>query len=151
MATDWCAGFIIKSLYGLRQAAREWNTLFVSFLVAWGFVQSAADTCLFFLVRVKLVMIIVIWVNDIICADSDSTLRDKFAQDLSNEFPVEEKAELTWLLGIRVQHDQAGGLLNMSQELYMKDMGSKSEKLKQYGTTSRKIRIFALQSVDIFV
>ena len=104
-----------KSLYGLRQAAREWNTLFVSFLVKWGFVQSTADTCLFYLVRVTLVMIIVIWVDDIICADSDSTLRDKFAEDLSKQFPVEEKTELTWVLGIRVQHDLAGGLLTMSQ------------------------------------
>jgi hypothetical protein len=111
-----------KSLYGLRQAAREWNTLFVTFLVEWGFVQSAADTCLFFLVRVTLVMIIVIWVDDIICADSDTALRDKFASDLAKKFPVEEKTELTWVLGIRVQHDLANGMLTMSQELYVKDM-----------------------------
>ena len=111
-----------KSLYGLRQAAREWNTLFVTFLVQWGFVQSAADTCLFFLVRVTLVMIIVIWVDDIICADSDTALRDKFASDLAKKFPVEEKTELTWVLGIRVQHDLASGMLTMSQELYVKDM-----------------------------
>ena len=111
-----------KSLYGLRQAAREWNDLFVTFLVQWGFVQSAADTCLFFLVRVTLVMIIFIWVDDIICTDSDTALRDKFASDLAKKFPVEEKTELTWVLGIRAQHDLAGGMLTMSQELYVKDM-----------------------------
>ena len=66
-----------KSLYGLRQAARAWNTLFVTFLVAWGLAQSAADTCLFFFkVASKLVMIIVIWVDDVICASANDSVRD---------------------------------------------------------------------------
>ena len=112
-----------KSLYGLRQAAREWNTLFVTFLLAWGFAQSAADTCLFFFrVATKLVMIIVIWVDDVICASADDAVRDKFAADLAVKFTIEEKSELTWVLGIRVKHDRTDRQLALSQELYVKDM-----------------------------
>jgi len=112
-----------KSLYGLRQAAREWNTLFVTFLVAWGFAQSAADTCLFFFkVASKLVMIIVIWVDDVICASANDSVRDKFVVDLAVKFTIEEKTELTWVLGIRVKYSRADRQLALSQELYVKDM-----------------------------
>ena len=107
-----------KSLYGLRQAAREWNKLFVGFLIKWGFTQSTADTCLFFLEdQSVIVMILVIWVDDIICADAEPAIRDRFVADLGRAFPVEEKAELQWVLGIRVEHRQRDLLLTMSQEL----------------------------------
>jgi len=36
-----------RSLYGLKQAARQWNQVLVQFLTKWGFVQSTIDTCLF--------------------------------------------------------------------------------------------------------
>ena len=36
-----------RSLYGLKQAGREWAALFASFLLQWGFVRSNIDTCLF--------------------------------------------------------------------------------------------------------
>ena len=32
-----------RSLYGLRQAGREWNTLLVKFIIDWGFKQSSVD------------------------------------------------------------------------------------------------------------
>jgi len=36
-----------KSLYGLKQAGRQWNKEFTSQLKAFGFSQSAHDHCLF--------------------------------------------------------------------------------------------------------
>jgi hypothetical protein len=112
-----------KSLYGLRQAAREWNKLFVAFLLEWGFVQSSADTCLFhYSASSRLVMLIVIWVDDIICADADAKIRNMFATELAKKFPIEEKTELTWILGIKVKRDLKTGSLALSQELYIKDV-----------------------------
>ncbi|KAI0999166.1 hypothetical protein K3495_g9030 [Podosphaera aphanis] len=37
----------LRSLYGLKQAARDWNLLCKANLKRWGFVQSLADPCLF--------------------------------------------------------------------------------------------------------
>ena len=33
-----------RSLYGLKQAGREWGVLFASFLISWGFIRSSIDT-----------------------------------------------------------------------------------------------------------
>lgn len=38
---------LVKSLYGLKQASREWNVEFCRVLFAYGFTQSAHDHCLF--------------------------------------------------------------------------------------------------------
>ncbi len=36
-----------KSIYGFRQAGRNWNELFKSTLINMGYIQSAADPCIF--------------------------------------------------------------------------------------------------------
>ena len=36
-----------RTLYGLKQAGREWAKLFASFLIDWGMVRSTIDTCLY--------------------------------------------------------------------------------------------------------
>ncbi|KHJ32258.1 hypothetical protein EV44_g0261 [Erysiphe necator] len=38
---------VLRSLYGLKQSARDWNQLLHSQLLSWGFIQSLADPCLF--------------------------------------------------------------------------------------------------------
>ena len=56
--------------------------------------------------QAKLVMLIVIWVDDVICADADSAVRQRFAADLGKKFPIEEKTDLTWVLGIKIKYDR---------------------------------------------
>lgn len=38
---------LIRSLYGLKQASREWNAKFTSTLLSYSFKQSPHDHCLF--------------------------------------------------------------------------------------------------------
>jgi len=38
---------LLRSLYGLKQAARVWNQKIHAFLIKIGFVRSAADPCLY--------------------------------------------------------------------------------------------------------
>ena len=47
-----------RTLYGLKQAGREWGMLFSAFLVSWGFVRSTIDTCLFTYAKDKLMRLI---------------------------------------------------------------------------------------------
>ena len=55
-----------KSLYGLRQASREWYALLKKCLLALGFEQCMADSCVFRLVEDgEVVLILVVHVDDI--------------------------------------------------------------------------------------
>lgn len=38
---------LIKSLYGLKQASRCWNTKFKKFIKEFNFKESEADSCIF--------------------------------------------------------------------------------------------------------
>ena len=62
---------LLRSIYGLKQAAKLFNDLLVGFLVKWGFEQSTIDVCLFtYNVPVRKRLLAVIWVDDIVLADN---------------------------------------------------------------------------------
>ena len=111
-----------RSLYGLKQAGREWGVLFASFLISWGFVRSSIDTCLFTYAKSGLTLWMLVYVDDCIIVDNDESLRARFVADLSRRFPVDDRGELTWMLGLAVQRDRSARVLTLSQELYIKDL-----------------------------
>ena len=60
-------GFVCKlkrSLYGLKQAGREWAMLFAEFLVSWGLVRSTVDVCLYTYTRNESILWVLIYVDD---------------------------------------------------------------------------------------
>ena len=111
-----------RSLYGLKQAGREWGVLFASFLVSWGFTRSSIDTCLFTYAKSGLILWMLVYVDDCIIVDNDESLRARFVADLNKRFPVDDRGELTWMLGLAVRRDRSARELTLSQELYIKDL-----------------------------
>ena len=91
-----------RSLYGLKQAGREWGVLFASFLISWGFIRSSIDTCLFTYAKSGLILWMLVYVDDCIIVDNDESLRARFVADLSRRFPADDRGELTWMLGLAV-------------------------------------------------
>ncbi|KAG6414963.1 hypothetical protein SASPL_122361 [Salvia splendens] len=55
-----------KALYGLKQASRSWFLTIQSVLLSLGFQQSRADTSLFFRIRGKEVIYLLIYVDDML-------------------------------------------------------------------------------------
>lgn len=117
-----------RSLYGLKQAGREWHHLFTSTLKKWGFVQSEIDTCLFVYSRGTSLLWLVIWVDDCVIVDNDQGLRDEFIQYLHAVHPTEDKGELNWVLQVRVTRNRTERSITLSQELYIKDL------IKRFGS-----------------
>lgn len=111
-----------RSLYGLKQAGREWHQLFTSTLINWGFVQSQIDTCLFTFSRGQSLIWLVIWVDDCVIIDNDDDLRREFIDYLSGVHPTEDKGELNWVLQVKLTRDRVGKSIVLSQELYVKDL-----------------------------
>ena len=53
-----------RSLYGLKQASREWAALFSSFLVSWGMVRSTIDPCLYVFEAAGSILWVCVYVDD---------------------------------------------------------------------------------------
>lgn len=112
-----------RSLYGLKQAGREWHTLLAATLREWGFVQSNIDVCMFAYSRGSSKLWVVVWViDDCVIADNDAALREEFVSWLGTRFPVEDKSELSWILHVKVSRDRGRRSISLSQELYVRDL-----------------------------
>jgi hypothetical protein len=105
-------GYVCKlrrSLYGLKQAGREWALLLTQFLLAWGMVRSTIDVCLYQYAAGAVLLWVLIYVDDALIVDNDSGLRERFVADLGRRFPVEDKGELSWILNVAITRDRSDG------------------------------------------
>ena len=116
-----------RSLYGLKQAGREWAQLLSSFLVSWGFVRSTIDVCLYTYEKDGTVLWALVYVDDILLADNCPDLRARFLADISRRFPTEDKGELEWILNTAITRNRAARSLTLSQDLYTADLVAKFE------------------------
>ena len=114
-----------RSLYGLKQAGREWAGLFSSFLASWGFTRSKIDTCLYMYHFGSTFLWAAVYVDDVLLVSNDKPLRARFMAALSARFPTDDKGELQWLLGIAITRDRSSRSLALSQELYISDLVAK--------------------------
>jgi hypothetical protein len=133
-------GYVCKlkrSLYGLKQAGREWANLFAQFLITWGLVRSTIDICLYTYSLASKILWVLIYVDDALIVDNDKSLRSRFVHDLSARFPVEDKGELSWILNVAIRRDRSARKLILSQELYVDDLLSKCDGFLSGSTTRR--------------
>ena len=114
-----------RSLYGLKQAGREWAVLFSSFLVDWGMTRSTIDVCLYTYSEADSILLVLIYVDDALIVDNSSKLRGRFVSDLGKRFPTEDKHDLVWILNVTISRDRAARTLTMSQSLYVTDLLTK--------------------------
>jgi len=99
--------------------------LFSAFLVSWGFVRSTIDTCLFTYAKDKLILWLLVYVDDCLIVENDESLRSRFVTDLGKRFPVDDRGELEWLLGVAITRESDHNVLSLSQESYIKDLVEK--------------------------
>ena len=77
-----------KSLYGLRQSGRNWNSSLHSYLVSEGFKQSQADYCMYTKITDDSLTVIVIWVDDLIIASSSMNTLMSVKRNLGVRFKI---------------------------------------------------------------
>ena len=100
-----------KSLYGLRQASRQWHNHLAERLRSLGFTQCLADACVFrLMVNNKVSITLVVHVDDIFAVGSVERC-DRFGRDLSKLVPIKNLGELRWYSGLHYERDWERGTL----------------------------------------
>ncbi|KAI0992835.1 hypothetical protein K3495_g15349, partial [Podosphaera aphanis] len=129
----------LKSLYGLKQAGRDWNLLLKDFLVnTCKFTQSLADPCLFVNEEKKLYLLV--YVDDIAAAAEKKENIDWFYQMLSSRFNAKNLGEIKKILGVRVTRDRKNKTIYIDQEQYL-DKVLESFGMKKSKSRTKKIPI----------
>lgn len=91
---------LTKSLYGLKQANRQWFTKFTTFILSIGFIQSHADSSLFTYHKGSDTLVLLLYVDDILLAGNNSGLILEVKEQLHNTFNIKDLGPLHYYLGI---------------------------------------------------
>ena len=96
-----------KSLYGLKQAARQWYKKFDSFMVDHEYKRNTSDHCIF----VKRFLdgdfiILLLYVDDMLIVGHDARKIDKLKEELSKSFAMKDLGPAKQILGMKITHDR---------------------------------------------
>jgi len=97
-----------KSLYGLRQAPRQWFGKLSSKLCEYGFVRSYADYSLFVYRKGDIFMALLVYVDDIVLASNDTQATQNFKSYLHACFSIKDLGTLNISLVLRSLEDLKG-------------------------------------------
>lgn len=118
---------LLRSLYGLKQAARVWNQKIHAFLIKLGFVRSNADPCLY----IKKFLYITIWVDDLLIVGKNGRDIANVKGQLAGEFEMKDLGKLEYFLGMRIMRS-LNGSISIDQNGYIRQI------LERFGMEASK-------------
>jgi len=110
-----------KSLYGLKQSARQWNKKLHSVLTELDFKRIESDPSVYIYSNREFRIIVPIYIDDITLALKSPAATDKYVQLLSQHFKGRDLGALRFLLGIAVERDWPTRTLKLHQRQFILD------------------------------
>ncbi|XP_050229335.2 beta-galactosidase 15-like [Mercurialis annua] len=108
-----------KSIYGLKQASRQWYLKFHKVVLSFGFEVNLFEDCVYHKFSGSRFIFLVLYVDDILLASSDIELLHETKKFLSKHFEMKDLGEASFVLGIQIHRDRSRGILGLSQKGYI--------------------------------
>ena len=121
---EHCYYKLNKSLYGLKQSSRCWNSELHAYLIKLGFVQSASDPCIYFKLADEL-CIIAVYVDDLIIACKSVAEINAIKQCLCDRYKMKDLGVLSNFLGVKVEHDVKNKSIFINQSTFASSLVNK--------------------------
>src|SRR5882762_8478461 len=113
---------LLKAIYGLKQASRQWHRKLHSALLDMGFSQLSADTSVYVCRQHRGITILMVYVDDIQIMGNSTAHIISVKQELGKRFDLTDLGELGYFLGIRVTRDHKHRTLELDQSKYIQDI-----------------------------
>lgn len=97
-----------KSIYGLKQASRQWNCKLTQSLLDYGFIQSKNDYSLFTKTTKHGQVALLVYVDDILIGGNNLTEVNDAKLYLQKQFKTRELGVPKYFLGIEISRSQKG-------------------------------------------
>ena len=111
-----------KSIYGLKQAYREWYLKFDEVITANGFKENIVDQCIYMKVSGRKYIFLVLHVDDILLVANDTNQLVETKQLLFSHFDMKDLGEASYVLGIKILGDRPSGIMRLSQQTYIESI-----------------------------
>ncbi len=111
---------LVKTLYGLKQAGREWNKELDSNLREKGDAHLRSDPCVYLWCTGDDFVTITVWVDDLLLFAMTIELKDKARADIRSEWEVTDLGEPTKIVGIEITINPES--IAISQHKYLENI-----------------------------
>jgi hypothetical protein len=115
---------LIKSLYGLKQALKQWHEKFDNTLIAAGFAVNESDTCVYYRYGGGESVMLCLYVDDILIFGSNLNVIEEVKNLLSSYFKMKDLGEADVILNIKLVREGDGGV-TLLQSHYVENVLSR--------------------------
>jgi len=91
-----------KSIYGLKQASRQWYLKFNDTIVSFRFKENTVDRRIYLKASGSKVIFLILYVDDILLATNDFSLLHDTKKFLSSNFEMKDMGEASYVIGIEI-------------------------------------------------
>jgi len=113
---------LLKSLYGLRQSPGLFHDTLEAWLRNYGFKAIDDDGTIFKLTRGRESIVLSLFVDDGLCATNSDALYQEFIRDLKGKFELSDQGDLSWYLGVNIEHNVSKGITTLNQGQFVDTM-----------------------------
>eukprot|EP00873_Tetraselmis_striata_P002448 jgi/Tetstr1/422712/TSEL_013509.t1 len=119
---------LLKSIYGLKQASREWYELIHKTLTGLGLARSNSDTSMYSMNHPRYgICIVLVYVDDILVVSDSIEWIWSAKSAIGAEFNMTDFGEAAFVMGMDLTRCWASGTIRLSQEQYTLEL------LEKYG------------------
>ncbi|GJT39381.1 retrotransposon protein, putative, ty1-copia subclass [Tanacetum coccineum] len=108
-----------RSIYGLKQASRQWNKRFDDEIKKFGFSQNADEPCVYLKASGSNVTFLILYVDDILIMDNSIPCLQDVKSYLGKCFAMKDLGEAAYILGIKIYRDRSRRLIGLCQSAYI--------------------------------
>ena len=113
---------LVKSIYGLKQASRNWNLEIDSFMKSIGYTPLISDSCVYIKrTQSDRFVLLSLYVDDTIvaCDKKDISVWESDKKTIASQYAIKDLGECEWILNMKVTRDRSNRTMTLSQEAYI--------------------------------
>ncbi|GJY21128.1 retrotransposon protein, putative, ty1-copia subclass [Tanacetum coccineum] len=108
-----------RSIYGLKQASRQWNKRFDDEIKKFGFTQNPDEPCVYLKASGSYVAILILYVDDILLMGNNIPMLQDVKSYLGRSFAMKDLGDAAYILGIKIYRDRSKRLIGLNQSAYI--------------------------------
>ncbi|GJW35817.1 retrotransposon protein, putative, ty1-copia subclass [Tanacetum coccineum] len=128
-----------RSIYGLKQASRQWNKRFDDEIKKFGFTQNPDEPCVYQKASGSYVAILILYVDDILLMGNNIPMLQDVKSYLGRSFSMKDLGDVAYILGIKIYRDRSKRLIGLCQGAYIEKI------LKRYYMENSKRGMIPMQ------
>nr|GEW45052.1 hypothetical protein [Tanacetum cinerariifolium] len=95
------------SIYGLKQASRQWNKRFDDKIKKFGFTQNRDEPCVYLKASGSNITFLILYVDDILIMKNNIPMLQSVKSYLERCFAMKDLGEATYIIGIKIYKDRS--------------------------------------------